>query len=93
MVVLLRVISCCLAVAWSAIGATNVLGVQLSLMKAAIDGVVIRDVSAGSAFAERLSFKTGAAATVADKSPLNAISAINASIICLMESFFSFRYP
>lgn len=85
-VVLLRVMLLWTAVAWLARGATKVLGVQLLFAKAAIEGVVNIEVSAGVASAAVFSFKTGAAgsAMIAGKSPPRATKAIRASIICLM---------
>ncbi len=94
MVVLLRVMFLCTPEAWLARGAAKLLGVQLSLRKAAIDGVVIRAVSAGSGIAAGLSFKTndGRAITVGN-SPPRATRANSTSIICFMQFALSLRYP
>ncbi len=93
--VLLRVIFFCTPEAWLARGATKVLGVQLSLRKAAIDGVVIISDWAGSGIAASAGFEidAGCWAITAGNSPPRATRANSTSIICLMAFALSLRYP
>jgi hypothetical protein len=93
--VLLRVMFLSTPVAWLASGGTKELGVQLSLRKAAIEGVVSREVSAGSGIAAGLSNKTGAtgAAIIVGNSPPRATRATSTSIICLIRFALFLRYP
>ena len=91
----MRVMFLCTPEAWLASGATKVLGVQLSLRKAAMEGVVNSEVSAGSGVADGLSNKLGptGAAIVAGIIPPRATRAISTSIICFMGPSLFLRYP